>query len=245
MSTHLSSTGKRPAIYCVIPAAGVGKRMQANVPKQYLTINNKTILEHTVERLQSVSCVEQVVIAINPEDQYFSKLNLDYEVKVVFGGDERINSVLAGLKAIDSNEDAWVLVHDAARPNVSVDDIEKLVESCFEQSCGGILATPVRDTMKRGNKKGGQSIDHAFIDHTEDRENLWHALTPQFFELNQLIEALEQGLKDNITLTDEASAIENADKPVLLVEGRADNLKITRPEDLALATFYLNHLESN
>ena len=245
MSTHLSSTGKRPAIYCVIPAAGVGKRMQANLPKQYLTINDKTILEHTVERLQSVPCVEQVVIAINPQDQYFAGVNLSATVKVVFGGDERVNSVLAGLKAIETDlgtvaKSAWVLVHDAARPNVSVDDIEKLVESCFEQNCGGILATPVRDTMKRGE---------GFVSHTEDRQNLWHALTPQFFPLNQLIEALEQGLKDNITLTDEASAIENAGKPVLLVEGRADNLKITRPEDLALATFYLslrlNKLEEN
>jgi 2-C-methyl-D-erythritol 4-phosphate cytidylyltransferase len=241
MSTSHNSTGVRPAIYCVIPAAGVGKRMQANVPKQYLTINDKTILAHTVERLQSVPCVEQVVIAINPKDQYFSEVKLPNTVKVVFGGDERVNSVLAGLKAIENTPDSWVLVHDAARPNVSVDDIEKLIETCLEQRCGGILATPVRDTMKRG----GQSIDHAFVEHTENRENLWHALTPQFFELNQLIEALELGLKANITLTDEASAIENSGKPVLLVEGRADNLKITRPEDLALATFYLNHMESN
>ena len=236
MSTHHNSTGLRPAIYCVIPAAGVGKRMQANVPKQYLTINDKTILAHTVERMQSVPCVEQVVIAINPQDQYFSDVNLANTVKVVFGGDERVNSVLAGLKAIESAPNSWVLVHDAARPNVSVGDVEKLIERCLEQNCGGILATPVRDTMKRG----GQSIDS-----TVDRENLWHALTPQFFPLTQLIEALEQGLKANITLTDEASAIENTGKQVLLVEGRADNLKITRPEDLALATFYLNSMESN
>jgi 2-C-methyl-D-erythritol 4-phosphate cytidylyltransferase len=236
MSTHHNSTGVRPAIHCVIPAAGVGKRMQANVPKQYLTINDKTILAHTVERLHSVPCVEQVVVAINPQDQYFSDVSLPNTVKVVFGGDERVNSVLAGLKSIGNTQNSWVLVHDAARPNVSVDDIEKLIETCFERHCGGILATPVRDTMKRGGQ---------FIDCTENRENLWHALTPQFFPLTQLIEALEQGLKASITLTDEASAIENTGKPVLLVEGRADNLKITRPEDLALATFYLNHLESN
>jgi 2-C-methyl-D-erythritol 4-phosphate cytidylyltransferase len=235
MSLKPINTDPWPAIFCVIPAAGVGKRMKVSQPKQYLTINDKTILQHTVDCLCSVPFVQQVVIAINPQDAYFEQLGLENklegDVKIVFGGDERVNSVLAGLKAISDDKDAWVLVHDAARPNVCHQDIQKLVSTCLEQYTGGILATPVRDTMKRGDQ---------CIDRTESRDNLWHALTPQFFPLNQLIAALEQGLASNLTITDEASAIENTGERVLLVEGRSDNLKITRPEDLALATFYLN-----
>ncbi|MFT5162686.1 MAG: 2-C-methyl-D-erythritol 4-phosphate cytidylyltransferase [Alteromonadaceae bacterium] len=208
-----------PTIYCVIPAAGVGKRMQADLPKQYLPIDDKTI------------------IVINPEDQYFSDLSLkdNPDVQVVDGGDERVNSVLAGLKAIDAQLDAWVLVHDAARPNVSMADIDKLVSTCLKHNKGGLLATPVRDTMKRGTDT---------VSHTESRENLWHALTPQFFPLQQLIYALEQGLASGLTITDEASAVEYQHQPVLLVEGRSDNIKITRPEDLALAGFYLREQRS-
>ncbi len=225
-----------PEIYCVIPAAGVGKRMQSDQPKQYLTIDDKTVIEHTVERLQTVDFIRQIVIAINPDDDYFAALPLakNDRVVVVFGGDERVNSVLAGLKRISTNsegsDDAWVLVHDAARPNVTSQDIEKLVSQCLAQNQGGILATPVRDTMKRGDK---------LISHTESREDLWHALTPQFFPLKHLIEALEQGVAAGLPITDEASAMEYQYHPVLLVEGRSDNIKITRPEDLALATFYL------
>jgi 2-C-methyl-D-erythritol 4-phosphate cytidylyltransferase len=221
-----------PPIFCVIAAAGVGKRMQAGHPKQYLTIADKTVIEHTVGRLQSVPFIRQIVITIHSDDAYFSRLPLAQSegIKVVCGGDKRVDSVLAGLKAIPGEPNAWVLVHDAARPNISHGDIEKLVSQCLSHNNGGILATPVRDTMKRGDKQ---------VHHTEPRENLWHALTPQFFPLQQLIEALEQALLAGITVTDEASAMEYRQRPVLLVEGRADNIKITRPEDFALARFYL------
>ncbi|MFT4926605.1 MAG: 2-C-methyl-D-erythritol 4-phosphate cytidylyltransferase [Phenylobacterium sp.] len=227
-----------PQIYCVIPAAGVGKRMQANHPKQYLTIDDKTIIEHTVTRLQQLPFISKIVIAISPGDQYFADLSLasDKGIQVVDGGLERVDSVLAGLTALAARAecafDAWVLVHDAARPNVSCQDIEKLVRECLAQNKGGILATPVKDTMKRGA---------AEIEHTESRENLWHALTPQFFRLRLLIEALTSALADGVNVTDEASAVEHQNQPVLLVEGRADNIKITRPEDLALTSFYLRN----
>lgn len=231
MSIVVNPTGQQPAVFCVIPAAGVGKRMKSSTPKQYLTIDNKTILQHTIERMQSIACVKKVVVAISPDDQYFQDLQLSRNVEVVHGGAERVDSVLQGLKALGQVANAWVLVHDAARPNVSIADVEKLVETCLAKNCGGILATPVRDTMKRGSTQ---------VQHTEPREDLWHALTPQFFPLQDLLDALEQGLAQGINITDEASAVEHVGKPVLLVEGRADNLKITRPEDLALATFFLN-----
>lgn len=237
MSASKTNSGldNLPEIYCVIPAAGVGKRMQANQPKQYLTISHKTVIEHTISRLQTVAFIRQIMIAIHPNDDYFADLKLTDQADIhkVYGGDERVNSVLAGLKAIAVNgatPDAWVLVHDAARPCVSAEDIEKLVTQCLAQNTGGILATPVRDTMKRGGD---------FITCTESRDNLWHALTPQFFPLGQLIKALEQALVAGVSITDEASAIETLQQPVLLVEGRSDNIKITRPEDLALAQFYL------
>lgn len=235
MPSAVPKVSDKPAVFCVIPAAGVGKRMKAAHPKQYLTINDKTILQHTIERMQSLDFVQKVIVAISPDDQYFADLNLSGNIEVVHGGKERVDSVLQGLKALnyglDDPHNAWVLVHDAARPNVGSDDVLKLVEQCLTQNCGGILATPVRDTMKRGGER---------IDHTEPRENLWHALTPQFFALTELIAALETGLAQGVNITDEASAVEHLGKPVLLVEGRSDNLKITRPEDLALATFYLN-----
>lgn len=237
----IRQSGDLPPIYCVIPAAGVGKRMQANHPKQYLTIGDKTIIEHTVCRLQQLPFIHKIVIAISPGDQYFADLSLanDKAIQVVDGGLERVDSVLSGLTALaagaEDSADAWVLVHDAARPNVSCEDIEKLVHQCLAQNKGGILATPVKDTMKRGVAKR----EAAEIDHTQCRENLWHALTPQFFRLSTLIEALTSALAGGVNVTDEASAVEHQKQPVLLVEGRADNIKITRPEDLALASFYL------
>jgi 2-C-methyl-D-erythritol 4-phosphate cytidylyltransferase len=210
--------------------------MQADRPKQYLTINDKTILEHTVCRMAAIAQVKQVIVSVNPQDQYIHQLGLhrlfeQQSIRQVFGGAERVDSVLAGLKAIDGDEQSWVMVHDAARPNVSSADVEHLIDTCLSRQCGGILATPVRDTMKRGDET---------ITHTECRENLWHALTPQFFPLLPLIKALEQGLSQQLSLTDEASAMEKAGFEVLLVEGRSDNIKVTKPEDLALATFYLN-----
>ncbi len=238
MPRTTSVPDERPVIYCVIPAAGVGKRMQSNVPKQYLPINDKCVLEHTIERLSAMPFIAHIYVAISPEDQYFKDLKLPARVTAVAGGKERVDSVLAGINSLteqhrqqDDNHAPWVLVHDAARPNITQSDVEKLVAHCLDKGCGGILATPVRDTMKRGE---------GVIDHTEPREHLWHALTPQFFPLAQLRQALSDGLTAGANITDEASAIEFAAQPVLLVEGRADNLKITKPEDLALATFYLS-----
>jgi len=224
---------KEVSLAVVVPAAGVGKRMQAACPKQYLKIQDHTILEHTVLRLASHSCIKLIVIPLSPGDEYFSDSNLAQHPKVqmVDGGKERVDSVLCGLNAIDEAKYPWVLVHDAARPCVTLADIQKLIDRCLENNCGGILATPVRDTMKRANQ--------GLIAQTVEREQLWHALTPQMFQTPKLKEAITTALDSKATVTDEASAIEFVQEQCQIIEGQSDNIKITRPDDLALAEFIL------
>ena len=139
------------------------------------------------------------------------------------------------MQAVDANIYPWVLVHDAARPCVSHDDIDKLIGQCLYQNCGGILASPVRDTMKRGVSVEGKVNK---IENTVEREQLWHALTPQLYKTDELQLAIEQALTNGLAITDEASAIEQANLPSLLVSGSSENIKITHPDDLALAEFY-------
>ncbi len=223
-------------ITAIVPAAGVGSRMKAGKPKQYLTIGQSTILEHTVNKLLAHPAVSQVIIAITDGDPYFPELAISENPKVVqvSGGKERADSVVSALEYVVENQlSDWVLVHDAARPCVSHQDISQLIES-VEQSdcCGGILAAPVRDTMKRSNHNNQ-------IEQTLDRSAMWHALTPQMFPAVELRKLLTAALSKQVTITDEASAFEWAGFSPLLVAGRADNIKVTQPEDLDLATFYL------
>lgn len=223
------------SLVAVVPAAGVGSRMQADRPKQYLKISGKTILEHTVEKLLTHPAVEKVIVAISDGDPYYPQLSLatNPDVIRVSGGKERADSVLSALDYIESNELAqWAMVHDAARPCFCLNDIDNLIAAAEANQLGGILATPVRDTMKRANAQQN-------IDHTVDREALWHALTPQLFRAQPLTQALSQALEQGVQITDEASAIEWLGETPALVKGRADNIKITQPEDLALAEFYL------
>ncbi|MFT5676784.1 MAG: 2-C-methyl-D-erythritol 4-phosphate cytidylyltransferase [Paraglaciecola sp.] len=217
----------------VVPAAGVGKRMLADRPKQYLHIAGKTLLEHTLENLYRHPKINRVVVVLNPQDPYFAQLpiaNAEW-LDIVDGGEQRCDSVLAGLNSVSSSQ-SWVLVHDAARPCFEHGDLDKLLHLADSGEVGGILASPVRDTMKRSDKLG-------VVLHTEPRTNLWHALTPQFFPLLQLRNALEQALQDQLEITDEASAIEYCGGQVILIEGSSNNIKVTRPEDLQLAEFYL------
>ncbi|MFC0048815.1 2-C-methyl-D-erythritol 4-phosphate cytidylyltransferase [Rheinheimera tilapiae] len=225
-------------IAMLIPAAGVGSRMQADRPKQYLQLADKTVLEHTAAKLLALPQTTRLFLALSPTDPYFDQLPLAADPKVcrVAGGAERADSVLAGLMAIDASEFPWTLVHDAARPLVQLSDIQQLIEVCLGSGQGGILASPVRDTMKRGHIPGqGPSL----VEHTVERRQLWHALTPQLFPTLLLRDALSRALAAGVAITDEASAMEWAGHPVQLIPGRADNLKITQPEDLALARFYL------
>jgi 2-C-methyl-D-erythritol 4-phosphate cytidylyltransferase len=222
----------------IVPAAGVGKRMQADCPKQYLLINNETVLSHTVMALLSHPKISQVVLVLSESDRYFSKLALAQQEKVlrVNGGKERVNSVLNGVKVVDPVKYPWVLVHDAARPCVTHTDIDKLISRCLTHNSGGVLATPVRDTMKRSKSECAYDL----IKNTVEREDLWHALTPQLYKTQELTHAIEQGIAKGLNITDESSAIEYANLPSLLVSGSSENIKITHPNDLVLAKFYLN-----
>ncbi|GMQ45464.1 2-C-methyl-D-erythritol 4-phosphate cytidylyltransferase [Vibrio sp. 10N] len=226
-------------IIAIVPAAGVGSRMQADIPKQYLKIHEQTILEHTIERLLAHQSIDSVIVAISDGDPYFEGLSFlsDKPVVRVSGGGERADSVLSAVEYVKQRiPNAWCLVHDAARPCITQSDITKLIYEVSTHPVGGILAAPVKDTMKRANDAQG-------IDHTVDRAGLWHALTPQMFKVELLHSALSDALSEGVTITDEASAVEWAGLSPLLVEGRSDNIKITRPEDLALAEFYLKNKE--
>lgn len=218
----------RPII-AVLPAAGIGSRMQADKPKQYLPILGKTILEHTLNVMLTHPAISRIILAISPTDPYIASLTLDPRVQLVAGGETRAQSVLNGLQAINE-PNAWALVHDAARPCLQHSDIDKLLEIQDEQ--GAILAIPATDTIKRADKQ-------QCIIATEDRSQLWQAQTPQFFPVALLAQALSQALQAGANITDEASAMEYAGFRPHLVAGRSDNLKVTRPEDLALAEFYL------
>lgn len=224
----------------VVPAAGVGKRMQASCPKQYLTINNQSVLSHTVNRLLAHQRIAKVIVAISETDEYFAATSLaqNPDVICVCGGKERVDSVLNGLKVMQQAE--WVLVHDAARPCVTHQDIDNLIDHCLVNNQGGVLAARVVDTMKVAAKPQSNETGCLRVHNTIDRSCLWQAFTPQMFKTNELKQAIEQALANGVLITDESSAIESAGLPSALVLGRRDNIKITRPEDLALARFYLN-----
>lgn len=209
--------------------------MKADRPKQYLTLNGKTILEHTIDALLTHPLVNEVVVAISPGDAYFDTYGLrEKPIHVVDGGKERADSVLNGIMSL--GEDDWALVHDAARPCIEKSDISALIALIDNESvAGGILATPVRDTMKRV----APNTDTSIISHTEDRDGLWHALTPQLFPAVLLKRALQEGLAKGAAITDEASAMELAGYKVAMVNGSPANIKITHPADLPLAEFYL------
>ncbi|ODP95754.1 2-C-methyl-D-erythritol 4-phosphate cytidylyltransferase [Salinivibrio sp. SS3] len=226
------NTALQPGISAVVPAAGVGSRMQASCPKQYLPLAGKMLIEHTVERLLSHPAVADVIIAIGADDRYFADTRLSERpnVRVVLGGATRAASVQAGLDVVNTQ---WVMVHDAARPCVSHADIDALIKQAQSHPDGALLAAPVRDTMKRADAQGQ-------VAHTVEREALWHALTPQMFLTQTLIQALNVA---GDQVTDEASAVEALGGKPVLVPASASNIKVTHPEDKFLAEFYLSQQE--
>ncbi|MCP1065968.1 2-C-methyl-D-erythritol 4-phosphate cytidylyltransferase [Serratia symbiotica] len=228
-----------PLVTAILPAAGIGSRTQADCPKQYLTIGHRSILEHAINALLRHPRIQRVIVAISLGDQQFKQLPIaaDPRVSVTIGGRQRADSVLAGLQ-LAGDAQQWVLVHDAARPCLHADDLARLLAITEHSKVGGILASPVRDTMKRAEPSLGT------ISQTIERQELWHALTPQLFPLALLKHCLQRALDESVTITDEASALEYCGYHPLLVSGRSDNIKVTRPEDLALAEFYLTQLDN-
>ena len=228
-------------LWALIPAAGVGRRMGTDIPKQYLPLGDKTVLEHSLAALSQHPSIRGIVLVLGATDEYAGSI-LDAEPGIpvyrAVGGAERSDSVLNGLQLLagHAHEQDWVLVHDAARPCLRAEDLDRLITALEGHATGGLLGVPVRDTMKRTDA-GNQVCE------TVDRDALWHALTPQMFRLGALREALLAARARGLPVTDDASAMELAGQVPLLVEGHADNLKITRPEDLALAEFYLRQQE--
>lgn len=219
-----------PPFWAVIPAAGVGSRMRADRPKQYLGLAGKTIIEHTLECFLDHPQLRGLVVSLAAEDPYWPSLSCanDPRIQRADGGDERADSVLFGLRRLSeagAGDEDWVLVHDAARPNLSREDLDRLLGELASDPVGGLLAVPARDTLKRAG------ID-ARVQETVDRSVIWQAFTPQMFRLGALRDALAGALEAGAAITDESSALEWAGFNPRLIEGRADNLKITRPEDL-------------
>ena len=229
--------------WAIVPAAGAGKRMGADIPKQYLTLGDRSVLEHTLDTLLSCQRLAGVILVLSPADQRWAEIAQRYTqqaLETVGGGAERSHSVLNGLDhlATRANDDDWALVHDAARPCVRAEDIERLMSTLEGGSEGGLLGVPVADTMKRVDKE-------LSISDTVDREGLWHAYTPQMFRLGALRTALQQAIGSGQPVTDEANAMELAGYRPRMVQGSRDNIKITVPSDLPLAAFYLQSRQSS
>ena len=227
--------------WAVVPAAGVGRRMEAPIPKQYLWLGTRLVIDHTLGRLLEHPRIEAVAVSLGAEDSWWPDTAYAHHSAIIRapGGAERCHSVLNGLAALRGRaaSDDWVLVHDAARPCLRSSDIDRLLERLADHPVGGLLGMPVRDTMKRSDPGG-------LVEETVERDNLWHAYTPQMFRYAMLHDALEQALERQLLVTDEASAMELAGHRPLMVEGHPDNIKITRPEDLILAAFYLGQQEA-
>ncbi|HLD13148.1 MAG TPA: 2-C-methyl-D-erythritol 4-phosphate cytidylyltransferase [Burkholderiales bacterium] len=232
-------------IWGLIPAAGAGLRMGSAKPKQYLLIRGRPVILHTLERLCHYPRLSGVMVGIPVEDRYWQAHEIEAERLPKFlgtypGGATRAQTVLNGLKALAAHarDGDWVLVHDAVRPCVRLSDIDALVNAVESGKDGGLLALPVADTVKRANKENQ-------VAETIPREGLWRALTPQMFRIGTLRAALEKSLSRSPEITDEAAAIEAVGGHPILVKGHADNIKITLPDDLALAELFLKQQEKN
>lgn len=214
----------------IIPAAGVGKRMQSVVPKQYLDIDGMTILDRTIDKFISLEFINKVIVALSPNDDYFrdSKFLNNPKLLVVLGGKERCDSVYNGILAATSE---YVLVHDAARPCVLTSDIQLLVDKCSNDN-GGLLVSRIPDTIKKAN-------EHNEVISTIPRDNVYRALTPQYFKKDLLRNAYEKSVNDGFVMTDESSAMEYLGYKPQAVVGSSTNIKITEPNDLELAKIFL------
>jgi len=210
--------------------------MGGNIPKQYLSLADATVLEHSLAALLACDWVERIALVLKPGDAWVEQTGVLAQEKLqrVDGGAQRSDSVLAGLEYLSYffAEDDWVLVHDAARPCLTRAELEALVDEVSRTAMGTLLATPVTDTVKQLGQAG-------LVDQTVDRSRLWCAQTPQMFRLGPLRRALIEARNKGLQVTDEASAMELAGHPVRLLQGPRSNIKITLAQDLKLAEWYL------
>jgi 2-C-methyl-D-erythritol 4-phosphate cytidylyltransferase len=226
------------SIWAIVPAAGLGRRMESKLPKQYLTIHNKTVLEHTLSRLLSIKSIAAIMVVLDKDDQYFAKLTCanNNRIMTTIGGTERCDSVLSALFALQHKIKAndRVLVHDAARCCVLPSKVEELITSLKNDKVGGLLGVPVSDTLK-------QVDSHQKSTQTLDRSIVWAAQTPQLFPYDLLKQSLENSLAAKQLITDEASAIEYSGLQPQMVMGHHDNIKITHPNDILIASAIMNY----
>ncbi|MBD3816295.1 MAG: 2-C-methyl-D-erythritol 4-phosphate cytidylyltransferase [Halothiobacillus sp.] len=225
--------------WLVLPAAGAGRRMGTDQPKQHLRIDRRTLVEVTLSRFIGLPGIKGAVLALAAGDELTPKLLASFSafpLHFTTGGATRSDSVLAALNYLSGKQavdrQSWVLVHDAARPCVRPADVHKLLEAVRGSDAGGLLAVPVRDTLKQADERNCVSM-------TVPRDGVFHALTPQAFRLGPLAAAMDRAHQDGVILTDESSAMEHVGMKPLLVKGHADNLKITHPDDLPLARLIL------
>ena len=212
--------------------------MATQIPKQYLPLRGRPIIEHTVTRLCGHPLVSGLVVVLAAQDTGWHGVNIDTPKPVIraLGGAERCHSVLNGIEALSdlAAPADWVLVHDAVRPCVRLADVDRLITMLSDHPVGGLLGLPVGDTIKRADA-------HGTIAETVSRHGLWQALTPQMFRLQALHQALRKCIEQGLMITDEAQAMELTGSAPQLVEGSPDNIKITRHADLALAELFLAH----
>jgi 2-C-methyl-D-erythritol 4-phosphate cytidylyltransferase len=234
--------------WLILPAAGVGKRLGSSIPKQYLTVAGRSLIDWALRPFLDDSQCENAVVALATTDTQWAQVRsqISRAVYEVAGGAERSDSVLAALRHLKETgvaDEEWVLVHDAARPCVSRAEITALCQAVWQLRpnsqgvAGGILALPLTDTVKRGQFAHGQVASGE----TLSREGLWRALTPQMFRLGALQQALEAAAREGRIPTDEAQAMEWQGVSALLVAGEATNIKVTTQSDLALVEGVLSH----
>ncbi|MCP4767996.1 MAG: 2-C-methyl-D-erythritol 4-phosphate cytidylyltransferase [Gammaproteobacteria bacterium] len=230
--------GSKAKVWAIIPAAGSGSRMQSSTAKQYLAFQDKTVIEHCLDRLLSHADIDAAVVVLSEDDDHWDNLAYasDKPVFTTIGGSQRQHSVYSGLTTLQQRcgDDVIALVHDSVRPLVSHGDLGKVIDAARGNEAGAILATPVADTLKLQNEAMG-------IVNTLSREHLWRALTPQVFHLAPLLNALKRVIDDEIAITDDAQALEMIGYAPTLVSGNADNFKITSPGDLELAEMIWLH----
>ena len=226
----------RLSCVAIVPAGGSGARFGSAAPKQYIVIAGKTVLEHTLIALQKCAAIERIFVNVQHDDAHVEAVTGDYPYVTVLrtAGVTRSETVQNALKDISKQvrRDAWVLVHDAARPCVSTVDLDRLIALAGAHPVGGLLASPVSDTLKRGNAENE-------VTETVSRDGMWGAQTPQMFRY----EAMVHALASSPDVTDEAQAIEALGMSPLLVTGSSRNIKITLPEDAGLAAYYLSQQE--
>lgn len=229
-------TSYNEEFWTVIPATGIGQRMLADRPKQYLKLGSRSILEHTLDNLLSHPRIGGAILVLNARDNFWPALNYQHSKPIITceGGKERYHSVYNGLNVLHKAvlNDPVVLIHDAVRPFVSHTDLDRLIIETSTCKDGAILAAPVTDTLKQADAQ-------AAILHTQPRDNLWRAFTPQAFQLSKIKQALESVMNNDLNITDDASAMELAGFKPRLVSCDPQNIKITRPQDMRLAEIIL------